>query len=122
MALIHLLKKDSKLMCRCFEEIAEPSLKKKSGSKPEYSFFDSFFSVLSEKPINSFPMLMSSCPGTQATRRQKGQPPGVFRVKAGDVRQGCIPSGQPPLSGTENTREILAIPATAQLHSQRCCC
>lgn len=118
-------------MCRCSEEIAEPSLKKKSGSKPESSFFphrhfDSFFSVLSEKSMSSFPMLISSCPGTQATRRRQGQPSGVLRVKAGDLRQGCVPqadarvlSGQLSLGDTENTREILAIPDIAQLHSQR---
>ena len=117
-------------MCRCSEEIAEPSLKKKSGSKPEYSFFphrhfDSFFSVL--RKINELvpyaDELLSWYPGNKKTAGSaiRGPQGESWRLEAGLCPQADarVLSGQLSLGDTENTREILAIPDTAQLHSQR---
>lgn len=80
-------------------------------------YFDFSFSVLSEKLMSSLQMLISSCPGTQSTRRCLRSVPGVLGVKA---EAGLLPRLTPPSEGTQHTCEVLGIPDSTPLHSQKC--
>lgn len=122
-------------MCRCFEEITEPNLKKKVGRNqsilhlpPPRFHFDSLFSMLPERPMSLLPVLTSSCSGPQSTgRRPVSARSGVLRRKASDPRQGCVPcwcGGPPRLASPRWQKEHPwnpGHPDTAQLQSQRCC-